>query len=76
MKILWYLTYFLQKILFYHVFFSLFLNYFVIPAVIAQICNPVAELVITIGIPTNEAKAETETHIVIIAGTKISDRSM
>ena len=46
-----------------------FLNYWLIlliPAAIAQILNPIAELVIPIGIPTKEAKAEMETHPVII----------
>ena len=32
------------------------------PAVITQIFNPIAELVIPIRIPTKEAKAEMETH--------------
>ena len=32
------------------------------PAVITQICNPIAELVIPIRIPTKETKAEVETH--------------
>ena len=39
----------------------LFLKYWpilLIPTVIAQIFNPIAELVIPIGIPTKEAKAE------------------
>ena len=36
--------------------------YFLIPAFIAQIFNPIAELVIPIGIPSKEAKAETEIH--------------
>ena len=40
--------------------------YFLIPAVIAQVFNPIAELVIPIGIPTKEAKVETETHPVIV----------
>ena len=31
-----------------------------------QIFNPSAELVIPIKIPTKEAKAETETHLVIV----------
>ena len=31
--------------------------YFLIPAVITKIHNPIAELVILIGIPTKEAKA-------------------
>ena len=37
-----------------------------IPAVIAQIFNPIAELVTPIAIPTKEAKAEMETHPVIV----------
>ena len=36
--------------------------YFLISAVIAQIFNPIAELVAPIGIPTKEGKAEMETH--------------
>ena len=32
--------------------------YFLIPAPIAQIFNPIAELAILIGIPKKEAKAE------------------
>ena len=39
--------------------------YFLIPAVTTQIFNPIAELVISIGIPTKEAKAEIEMHPVI-----------
>ena len=35
--------------------------YFLIPAVITQIFNPTAELVIPAGIPITEAKEETET---------------
>ena len=48
-------------------FFSLIidLNFF-IPAVIAQIFNPIAELVNPIGIPINETKAEIEIHPVIV----------
>ena len=52
----------------YHAF-SIFLFidlYFLISAVITQICNPIAELVIPIGIPTKEKKAEIETHSVIV----------
>ena len=45
--------------------------YFLIPAVITQIFNPVAELVIPIGIPTKEAKVEMETHPVILEITVI-----
>ena len=48
-------------------FFFLIIDlYFLIPAVIAQIFNPVAELVIPIEIPTKAAKAEMETHPVIV----------
>ena len=40
-------------------FFFLIIDlYFLIPAVIAQSFNPIAELVIPKGIPTKEAKAE------------------
>ena len=55
-------------------FFFFFLSidlYFLIPAVIAQIFNPILELVIPIGIPINEAKAEMETHP-LIAEAKIN----
>ena len=57
------------KILFYHASFSFFLIidlYFLILAVIAQIFNPIAELVIPIGIRIKEAKAEIEIHPVIV----------
>ena len=44
-------------------FFFLFIDiYFLIPAVIAQIFNPIAEVTIPIGIPTKEVKEEIETH--------------
>ena len=47
-------------------FISLFIDlYFLIPLVITQIFNLIAELVIPIGILTKEAKAEIETHPVI-----------
>ena len=39
---------------------------FLIPAVIAQIFNPIAELLIPVGILTKEAKAEMETEPVIV----------
>ena len=57
-------SFFLLIILFYHAsFFFLIIDlYFVIPAVIAQIFNPIAELVIPIGIPSKEGKAEIEIH--------------
>ena len=40
--------------------------YFLIPAAIAQIFNPIAELVIPTGIPSKEAKAEIEIHPVMV----------
>ena len=40
--------------------------YFLIPAAVTQIFNPTAELVILRGIPAKEAKAEMETHPVIV----------
>ena len=44
-------------------FFFLIIDlYYLIPAVIAQILNPIAELVIPIGIPSKEAKAEIKIH--------------
>ena len=46
-----------------------FLNYwlkFFIRAPVAQIFNPIAELVIPIGIPSKEAKVEIEIHQVIV----------
>ena len=48
-------------------FFFLFIVLCIlVPAVIAQIFNPVPEFVIPIGIPTKEAKAEMKTHPVIV----------
>ena len=49
----------------FFLFFLIIDLYFLIPAVIAQIFNPISELVIPIGIPMKEAKAETETDPVI-----------
>ena len=46
--------------------FFLFYLYFLIPVVITQMFNPIVELAIPIGIPTKEAKAEMETHPVIV----------
>ena len=44
-------------------FFFLIIDlYFLIPTVIAEIFNPIAKLVIPIGIPIKEAKAEIEIH--------------
>ena len=46
-------------------FFFLIIDlYLLIPAVLAQTFNLIAELAISIGIPTKEAKAETEIHLV------------
>ena len=47
-------------------FFLIIYLYFLIPAVIAQTFHPIAELITPIGIPTKEAKAEMETHPVIV----------
>ena len=62
----------------YHAFFFFFLIidlYFLIPAVVTQIFNPIAELVIPIRIPTKEVKTEMETHPVT-AEISISKCSM
>ena len=40
--------------------------YLLIPAVVAQIFNSIAELVNSIGVPIKEAKAEFEIHPVIV----------
>ena len=46
-------------------FFFLIIDlYFLIPAVIAHIFNPIEELVIPLGVPIREAKAEIEIHLV------------
>ena len=45
-------------------FFLIIDLYFLIPAVIAHIFNPIAELVIPLGVPIREAKAEIEIHLV------------
>ena len=47
-------------------FFSLIIDiYLLIPAANAQVFNFIAELVIPIGIPSKEAKAEIDIHPVI-----------
>ena len=56
----------------FFVFFLSIVLYFLIPAVITQIFHPIAELVIPIGIPPKETKAEMETHPVIV-GITISE---
>ena len=40
--------------------------YFLIPTIITQIFNPIAELVIPLGIRTKEEIAEMETHPVVV----------
>ena len=47
-------------------FFLIIDLYLLIPAVIAQNFNPIAELVILIRIPIKEAKVEIEIHPVIV----------
>ena len=47
-------------------FFSIIDLYLLIPAVIAQIFNPIAELVFPLGIPSKEAKVEIEIHPVFV----------
>ena len=47
-------------------FFLIIDLYFLILAVIAQIFNPITELVIPMGIPTKEVNAQMETHPVIV----------
>ena len=57
-------------------FFFLIIDlYFLIPAVIAEIFNPITELLIPIGIPTKEAKEEMETNPIIVEA-KIRKRSI
>ena len=52
-------------ILFHHIFVFLIINlYFLIPAAVAQIFNPIAEFAIPIRIPSKEAKAEIDIHAV------------
>ena len=60
-----------NTILSWFFFFFLIIDlYFLIAAVIAQIFNPIAELLISIGIPTKEAKAEIEIHPVVVESKK------
>ena len=50
-----------------YVFFFLIIDlYFLIPAFISQIFNPIAELVVTIEIPSKETKLEVEIHPIIV----------
>ena len=50
----------------FFIFFLIIDLYFLIPAVLTQIFNPVAEVVIPIEISTKEAKVVIETHPVIV----------
>ena len=51
----------------YFLFFFFIIDlYFLIPAVIAEVFNHIAELVNPIGIPIKDAKAEIEIHPVIV----------
>ena len=43
-------------------FFLIIELYFLIPSIITEIFNPIAELVIPIGIPTKEVKVEMVMH--------------
>ena len=56
--------------MFYFLFF-LFI-YFLIPAVITQKFNAIAELVIPLEISTKEIKAEVETHPVPLDGAHLA----
>ena len=48
-------------------FFFLIINLqFLIPAIITQILNPIAELAVPTEIPIKEEKAEMETHLVTV----------
>ena len=49
---------------FFFLFFLIIDLYFLIPTVIKQIFNAIAELVIPIGIPTKEANAGMKIHLV------------
>ena len=46
-------------------FFFLNIDLYFIPAAIAEIFNPIAELVILMGIPSKETKEDIEIHPVI-----------
>ena len=47
-------------------FFLIMELYFLIPVAITQVFNPITELVIPIGMPSKEAKAEIEMQQVIV----------
>ena len=51
-------------------FFFLIINlYFLISAVIVQIFNPISKLVIPVGIPAKDIKAEMEIYPAIVENT-------
>ena len=50
----------------FFLFFLVIDLYFLIPAVITQIFNPIVELAIPTGIPNKEAKADMKTQPIII----------
>ena len=52
-----------------------YLWWFLVPTVITQIFNPVAEILIPVEIPTKEVKAENNTHSVTVQ-IKISNYSI
>ena len=52
-----------------------YLWWFLVPTVITQIFNPVAEILIPVEIPTKEVKAENNTHSVTVK-IKISNYSI
>ena len=57
-----------QRCMILYVFFFLIIDlYFLIPAFVSQIFNPIAELVVTIEIPSKETKLEVEIHPIIVA---------
>ena len=56
-----------QRCMILYVFFFLIIDlYFLIPAFISQIFIPIAELVVTIEIPSKETKLEVEIHPIIV----------
>ena len=57
-------------------FFFLVIDvYFLIPAAIEQIFNPITELVITVKIPSKEVKADIDIQLVIVEA-KVGKRSI
>ena len=57
-------------------FFFLVIDvYFLIPAAIEQIFNPITELVITVRIPSKEVKADIDIQLIIVEA-KVGKRSI